>query len=206
MLSAARIGYSPVSNNVFSLTNGGAAALETAMLYTTQTHQAVAATTIDTVSEASDMHDAANPFFAGWMAKWKRKLAIAKALGAVHPEMAVSIQQTGLRSAAVPTQGDPFPPPSWSAGHEVTSTQLVNALLAIELFPRWVLLLLIFEKLPLYDVAILLNADKKLVKKAEQIALTELTRNVALEQGWVSNSGANAVANGPDAVRPMILA
>ncbi len=148
--------------------------------------------TIDAVTEVADGHDAAHPFFQEWMTVWARKLVIAKALGKVHPQMAASIHRTKLRSAEISLQWDSLPPPAWSAGHEVGSAHLENALLAIDLFPRCTLLLLVFEKLALDDVASLLNADKELVKEAEEIALTELARNIALEQGWTPMPVPNA--------------
>jgi DNA-directed RNA polymerase specialized sigma24 family protein len=195
--------------------------LATAMMHTAQTHSSGIATlmeqghqmlrlafwltgdpaaTIDAVAEALDGHDAADGFFETSMTVWARKLVIAKALGTLHSQMAASIHRTKMRSAGVPPQRDSLPPPAWTASHEVTSAYLNSALLAIDLFPRCTLLLLLFEKLSLDDVATLLNADKELVKEAEGIALTELARNIAVEQGWAPMIGSQFSAVAEQAV------
>jgi len=56
-------------------------------------------------------------------------------------------------------------------------------LLTIDLFPRCALLLTVFEKLSLDDAALLLNADKALVRKARNQALLELVGAVAGGRG-----------------------
>lgn len=209
-----------VFNTCFCPQIGRARASATAMTHTTQTHSSKVPTitfmeqghqvlrlafwltgdpaaTIDAVAEALDGHDAADGFFQALMTVWARKLVIAKALGAVHSQLAASIHRTRIRSAGVPPDWDSLPPPAWTARHEVTRAYIDKALLAIDLFPRCTLLLLVFEKLSLDDVSTLLNADKELVKKAEEIAFTELTRNIALEQGWAPTSGARASWTAP---------
>jgi DNA-directed RNA polymerase specialized sigma24 family protein len=62
---------------------------------------------------------------------------------------------------------------------QMTTPELERALLAIDLFPRCALLLTVFEKLSLDDAALLLNADRALVRKAQSQALLELTGAVA---------------------------
>ena len=57
----------------------------------------------------------------------------------------------------------------------MTKIQLERALLAIDVFPRCALLLSVFEKMPLADAAILLDAGLDLVRKAQEIGLRELT-------------------------------
>jgi hypothetical protein len=56
---------------------------------------------------------------------------------------------------------------------------LERALLAIDAFPRCVLLLLMFEGHSIDDAMVLLDADRELVHKAQVFALQELTRNLA---------------------------
>jgi hypothetical protein len=56
-------------------------------------------------------------------------------------------------------------------------------LLAIDLFPRCALLLTVFEKLSLDDAALLLNADKALVRKAQNQGLLELAGAAAGGRG-----------------------
>jgi hypothetical protein len=62
--------------------------------------------------------------------------------------------------------------------------QLQRALEAIDIFPRCVLLLTIFERLPMEDAVTLLDAGKETISTAQAIALTELAGNLAREQGW----------------------
>jgi DNA-directed RNA polymerase specialized sigma24 family protein len=127
------------------------------------------------VIEALEMPDAANPFFAGWMSTWSRKIFIAKVLGYVIPESSVAdlrarhkrlqaeVRRTGARRM------DP------AAG----KAELERALLAIDPLPRRALLLNVFEKLAIEDIGILLNADRETVKTASAIGLIELARNLA---------------------------
>ena len=73
----------------------------------------------------------------------------------------------------------------------MTTPEFERALLSIDLFPRCVLLLTVFEKLSLDDAAVLLNADKALVRKAQNQGLLELAGGVAggagpRRAGWAS--------------------
>ena len=61
------------------------------------------------------------------------------------------------------------------------------------MFPRCALLLSVFEGMSPEDVAILLDADRDLVRKAQIIGLRELTRNLALAQGWTSTAAGSDV-------------
>lgn len=123
---------------------------------------------------ALDLEDAANPFFKSWITTWSRKLFIARVLGCVKQEIENSAQGTPARgsSAATNLRVPEFP---GSAG----KAELERALLAIDIFPRCAVLLTVFEKFPVEDVAILLNADRKLVVTARAIGLVELVRNLA---------------------------
>jgi hypothetical protein len=100
----------------------------------------------------------ANAFFDGWMAKWSRKIFIAKVLGRV-------------------TRG--WTMPRIDAG---SKTELKAALRAIDSFPRRALLLTVFEKLLPEDVAVLLNSDQECVRTGTAIGLMELTRNLTRAQ------------------------
>ena len=64
-----------------------------------------------------------------------------------------------------------------------TKSDLERALLSIDVFPRAAVLLLIFERVPLRDVAILLDAEPDLVRKAQASGVRELTINLARMQG-----------------------
>ena len=113
-----------------------------------------------------EMNDAANPFFESWMACWSRKIFIARVLGVVTPKLNVAAGQRPAKNSASPRFD--------MAG----KSELEQALLAIDQFPRCALLLTVFEKLSIEDTATLLNADPELVKAGRAIGLTELARNL----------------------------
>ena len=58
---------------------------------------------------------------------------------------------------------------------------------------EYALLLSVFEGMPLEDVAILLDGEIDLVRKAQTIGLRELTRNLARIQGWTSTGNKSGV-------------
>ncbi len=127
------------------------------------------------VIETLEMPDAANPFFAGWMTTWSRKIFLAKVLGCVIPESSVAeirARYKRLRSEFGRAGARRIDPGAGKA-------ELERALLAIDPLPRRALLLSVFEKLAIEDVGILLNADRETVKTATAIGLIELARNLA---------------------------
>jgi hypothetical protein len=132
---------------------------------------------IDVAADAAVDLDYANPFFEDWMHGWQRRLVIAKALIAIHDELPDSAHRTKTAHAGART------PRNWSLGPNTTKDDLERALLAIDLFPRAALLLLVFERLRIADAAILLDADPDLLKKAQVIGLRELTANLASTEG-----------------------
>jgi len=135
---------------------------------------------VDVTLEALVLPDDANPFFSTWMHAWTRRVFIAKALAAVRDELAASARQTTSERVEKPA----LPPRNWTLDRGTTKLQLESALLAIDVFPRCALLLSVFEGMSLEDVAILLDAERDLVRKAQTIGLRELTRNLARKQGW----------------------
>jgi hypothetical protein len=133
---------------------------------------------IDIAADAAASWDYANPFFEDWMRDWQRRLVVAKALGAIHDELADSVRRMKIAHA-----GSSGTPRDWSLGPNTTKADLERALLAIDLFPRAALLLLVFERLRIADAAILLDADPEVLKKAQVIGLRELTANLASTDG-----------------------
>ena len=129
--------------------------------------------------EALNTDDAANPFFENWMVVWGRKIVIARALGAAGDEMRASVLRTERRRFDCSNEVESAPLSAWNLDSGTADLQLERALLAIDLFPRCVLLLMVFEKLSAEDTVILLNADKDLVMTAKLIGLVELVRNLA---------------------------
>jgi len=140
--------------------------------------------TVEAVTEAVTIDDAQNPFFGGWMAAWARRLVIANALEMVRSQLASSIKRFQKLHRGVPPADDYLPPAAWTAGQDISRAQMEQSILAIDIFPRCVLLLRRFERMSLEQAAILLNTGKDMVKVAETAALVELARNVAREQGW----------------------
>lgn len=139
---------------------------------------------VEATIEALDFQDGANPFFSTWMLAWSRKVVIAKALAAIRGELAASARRTGSKRA----EKAALPPRDWALSPDTTKSQIERALLAIDVFPRCALLLLVFEGVSLDDAAILLDSGRKLLRKAQITGLRELTRNLARLQGWTSNA------------------
>jgi hypothetical protein len=137
---------------------------------------------VDVTMKAMAARDDSNPFFASWMLGWFRRLVIAKALAAVRKDLSASAR----RLTSSRTRRQSLPPRSWALDLETPKSNLEHALLSIDLFPRAAILLLIFERVPLKDAAILLDADAALVRKAQAAGLRELTSNLARLQGWTS--------------------
>ncbi|HUB79961.1 MAG TPA: hypothetical protein VMB03_14240 [Bryobacteraceae bacterium] len=118
-----------------------------------------------------------NSFFLGWMMAWARKVVISKALGAIRQELAASAARIAL--ARTPGFAQPLPR-KYALAPGCNKVELERALLAIDAFPRCVLLLLLFEGLSVDDAMQLLGADRDLIRKAQAFALQELTRNLAV--------------------------
>jgi DNA-directed RNA polymerase specialized sigma24 family protein len=132
-------------------------------------------TSVDATVQALDSSDG-NPFFSAWMMAWSRKVVIAKALAAIRIELAASAQRI---AAARSRKCAPSPSRNRALESNPTKVELERALLAIDAFPRCVLLLSLFEGLSLDDATVLLDVDRDLVRKAQAFALEELTHNLA---------------------------
>jgi DNA-directed RNA polymerase specialized sigma24 family protein len=137
-------------------------------------------TSADVAMAVLDSRDGGNHFFSEWMHAWARRLVIAKALPAIREELAASARRTQSR----PAVKSALPPRTWALRDGSAKVEVERALLAIDVFPRCVLLLSIFEGMALADVATLLDSERELVRKAQMIGLRELTRNLAGMQGW----------------------
>jgi DNA-directed RNA polymerase specialized sigma24 family protein len=137
---------------------------------------------VDMTLEAVAFSDDATPFFSAWMLAWSRRVFIAKMLAGIRDELASSAHLTASKRV----ERTALPPRNWTVDRDTTKAQLESALLAIDVFPRCALVLSVFEGMPLEDVAILLNVERDLVRKAQLIGLRELTRNLARKRGWTS--------------------
>ena len=139
--------------------------------------------TFQTLGPADD----ANPF-SNWMQAWSRRNVISRALAAVRADLAQSARRTTLHRA----ERSELPPPTWTLDAGTTRSDLERALLPIDMFPRAALLLLLFERVPLKDAAVLLDAEPELVRQALAAGARELTVNLARMQNWQSAaSGTN---------------
>jgi hypothetical protein len=125
---------------------------------------------IDIAADVAASQDYASAFFGDWMRAWQRRLVIGNALAAVHDELADSARRTEIVQTAA-SRGLSLSP-------GVTKADLERALLAIDLFPRASVLLLVFEGVQIADAATLLDATPNLIKKAQAIGLLELTANL----------------------------
>jgi DNA-directed RNA polymerase specialized sigma24 family protein len=139
---------------------------------------------LDVAIEALDLQDDAHPFFPAWMLAWSRRVVIAKALAAIRDELAASARRTASKRA----QRSALSLRNWVLDRHTTKVQLERALLAIDVFPRCALLLSVFEGMSLEDAAVLLDAGRRLVGKAQMTGLRELTRNLARMQGGTSTA------------------
>jgi DNA-directed RNA polymerase specialized sigma24 family protein len=133
---------------------------------------------IEIAADTAVSGDYASPFFSDWMRGWQRRLVIGRALSAIHDELADSQRRTELVRANV-SAGGSVAPRKWSLNPATTKADLQQALLAIDLFPRAVLLLRVFEGIRMEDAATTLGADPVLIRKAQAIGLRELTANLA---------------------------
>lgn len=111
---------------------------------------------------AEDALDAETPhsFFRKWMTGWSRKIFIAKVLDRCRnlPDRPIECDSD------LPLTG---------------KAALERALLSIDRFNRWAVLLTVFEKLPLEDAALLLNAELEEVEAAKTLGLIEMARYMA---------------------------
>jgi DNA-directed RNA polymerase specialized sigma24 family protein len=120
----------------------------------------------------------ASAFFSNWMHAWSRRIVIAKSLTAVREDLARSARRAALERG----ENAAFPPRSWMLDRQTTRLDLERALLMMDVFPRAAVLLLLFERVPLNDAAILLDSEPDLVRKALAAGARELTINLARMQ------------------------
>jgi DNA-directed RNA polymerase specialized sigma24 family protein len=135
-------------------------------------------TAIDVTTQAIELADDPDQFFATWMQAWSRRLVIAGALTAVREQLARSARRIAWNRGG----RQALPPRSWKLDSQTTKADLERALLSMDLFPRAVVLLLVFERVPLKDAAVLLDADVDLVLKAQAAGVRELTIHLASMQ------------------------
>jgi hypothetical protein len=129
---------------------------------------------IDIAAEAAAQGNDFQAFAPDGM-KDRRRLAITKALAAMRAELPESAQRTKDSYPDVWAK----PLHDRSVVTSITQAELERAVLAIDAFPRVVLLLLVFEGLNITEAAALLGADPVLLASARVIGLRELCLNIA---------------------------
>ena len=135
---------------------------------------------VEAFTRAVNFEDTANPVFRGFMVSWARKLVIAQALAQIGLELHESMLRSEARDFSQP---EDLPSRARMSADKVTRQQLESAVLALDVFERCAVLLTVFERLSIPEVALLLNAGAELVKKAQIRGLIELTRNIAAGPG-----------------------
>ena len=143
--------------------------------------ETAAGITVEAIASAGDE----NLFFSGWMMAWARRLVIANSLATVRKELAASVRRLTLRDENDLTA----PARPWMLDRRTSKSDVEQALLAIDWFPRAALLLLLFERVPLADAAVLLDAAPELVRRGQVAGVVEMAMNLARMQGWPEQSG-----------------
>jgi len=153
---------------------------------------------IDIAADTAVSRDYAIPFFAEWMRGWQRRLVIGRALTAIHDELANSARRTQLARA----NGSAAPQRNWSLSPDTTKSDLQQALLSIDLFPRAASPLLVVEGMRMADAAIPLGcrspADPTAIREAQAIGLRELTANLACKNSLEDQRGNRAITEAPN--------
>jgi len=106
-----------------------------------------------------------------------RRLVAAEAVAAVRPRL----RESAVRIAAMTVDPGEWlgPAPETSTVRPPTRADVERALLAIDGFPRVVLLLTIFEGFSITDAGHLLETNDRLVRDAQVIGLLALTRQLS---------------------------
>jgi DNA-directed RNA polymerase specialized sigma24 family protein len=130
------------------------------------------ATAADLVVGLVESQAGGDSFFSAWMLAWARRIVIAKALAAIREDLSASARRTSVA-------GPERPASLRTADCAMTKHDLERAVLGIDTFPRCALVLSFFEKVPMQDAVILLDANSSLIRKAEFIGLRQLNRNLA---------------------------
>lgn len=123
--------------------------------------------------------DYRNRLSGDWTRGSSRKVVLAKALKAVGQELVESARRTEIARDEEPSLRRAL-----AANEDITTTDIEEALFDIDLFPRAVLVLLVFEKIGIADAATMLDADAALIRKAQVIGLRGFTENVVIKKGF----------------------
>ena len=122
--------------------------------------------------------DEDNPAFGEFMSSWARKLVIAEALGTIKTELRASSKRVA-RAAEDEPAGDR----KWQRRPYIGQEEFEEAVIAIDALPRCAMLLTIFEGMSIKAASVLLTQEEALTRKAQQIGIVELTRNLTGDHG-----------------------
>jgi DNA-directed RNA polymerase specialized sigma24 family protein len=142
-------------------------------------------------TRAFELEDGAEPVFRQFMVSWARKLVIAASLATIETELRESMCRISDTCDQEPANTGPLPSDAWTGDGHMTKFELERAIFAIDAFPRCALLLTVFERLSLKDVASLLNSAEDVVKLAQSVGFIQLTRNIASGRGWLPITSSN---------------
>jgi len=108
-----------------------------------------------------------------------RRLVAAEAVAAIRPQL----RESAARVASMTADSEEWlgPAPEMSLQRPPTRADVEQALLAIDGFPRVVLLLTIFEGFSIADAGRLLKANVRLVRHAQMVALLMLTHHLSCQ-------------------------
>jgi hypothetical protein len=133
---------------------------------------------IEAFGRALDVEEEENPAFGEFMNSWARKLVIVEALGAIKVDLRTSKQRVARMA-----EEDIATNPKWHRRPYIGREEFEEAVIAIDAFPRCAMLLTIFEGMSIQAASVLLHADDALTRKAQQIGVVQLTRNLAGDGG-----------------------
>lgn len=138
-------------------------------------------TAAEVIRAAVAQEKTSGELFSGWMLSWSRRLVIVTALATAGNELAASARQDPWTEV----ENTELPPASWRLHPETTRAELEQALLSIDILPRVAVLLVVFERVPLIDAALLLNAELEQVHRALAVGVRSLTINLCNMQSGI---------------------
>jgi hypothetical protein len=129
---------------------------------------------VEAFNRALELEDTENTTFGEFMSAWARKLITVEALETIKQELQISKDKMARTPEDETTSGA-----KWKRRAYISREEFEEAVIAIDPFPRCAMLLTIFEGMSIQAASTLLNADKKLTRKAQRIGIVELTRHLA---------------------------
>jgi DNA-directed RNA polymerase specialized sigma24 family protein len=120
--------------------------------------------------------EAPDPTLQRFLLSWARRLVIVAALGTIRSQLRESVARNQPATAGE-LKGLAQMDPADRA--RLTKSELEEALLAMDVFPRCAVILTLLEGLPVKEAASLLGVDERTVKAAQARGVTEMTWRIA---------------------------